>query len=102
MRGIGIWRAAAYGGESFEPPGIFHHLQAAIATPHDPGSEVEAFGPGHSDVARSAPERAAFSVCQASVAHFTRIGNSRTPASAASLPSGSTSTGASEGDVMTA
>ena len=34
-----------------------------------------------------------FSVCHASDAHFTRTGNSRTPANAASLPMDSSSTG---------
>lgn len=36
---------------------------------------------------------AAFNVCHARLAHFTRMGNSRTPANAASLPSPVSSTG---------
>src|SRR5690606_10082044 len=44
----------------------------------------------HSVVTGSAaPSSAARSACQASVAHLTRVGNSRTPASTASLPSAS-------------
>ena len=45
------------------------------------------------------PASAASSVCQARLAHFTRMGNSRTPVSAASLPSSDTSTGWSGGAV---
>src|SRR6185503_14899793 len=35
----------------------------------------------------ASPSRAAFSVCQGSDAHFTRTGNSHTPANTRSLPS---------------
>ena len=34
----------------------------------------------------SSRDTAAFSVCQARLAHFTRVGNSRTPANTESLP----------------
>src|SRR5207253_3271421 len=39
------------------------------------------------DTGAAAPQSAACSVCQARVAYLTRLGNSRTPAKTASLPS---------------
>ena len=41
----------------------------------------------------TAPVRADFMVCHESVAHFTRTGNSRTPARATSLPTDASSIG---------
>ena len=50
--------------------------------------QIENFHRVHSvETGRLASRSAAFSVCQARVAHFTRTGNSRTPASTSSLPS---------------
>ena len=50
--------------------------------------QIENFHRVHSvETGWLASRSAAFSVCQARVAHFTRTGNSRTPASTSSLPS---------------
>ena len=66
----------------------------APASARAPSPLARAVGPVHlAHVAHSVvagarlPCSAARSVCQASVAHFTRTGNSRTPAKTASLPS---------------
>jgi len=52
-------------------------------------------------VARAPPSSAAFIVCHASEAHFTRIGNSWTPANTASLPSWAETAAAFDGSAVT-
>ena len=48
---------------------------------------ISAAGPSDSvEIGPPSPWRAAFSVCQGSVAHLTRTGNSRTPEKTSSLP----------------
>src|SRR4029079_1307263 len=69
---------------------VHRHLRV-IDRPEGGGDAVAQLGSGHRsssvEMVLSVPLNAAFSVCQASVAHFTRAGNSRTPEKTASLPS---------------
>src|SRR5262249_38477524 len=59
-------------------------LQTVVRTAR---SARPSYDPGYSvDTGFSSPANAAWNVCQASVAHFTRTGNSRTPVNTASFP----------------